>query len=151
MSLDDDSLLALYNAELIALAGRAMTPRRLDAFDAQARAVSPICGSEIEVEIKLKNGRVAEFGFEVEACALTKAVVAVMADAIIGKTRQDVARAGTELQDMLDGKPVLPSGDWHALSILAPVQDYKARHNSILLPFEALEKAFAAIEQGEKK
>jgi NifU-like protein involved in Fe-S cluster formation len=151
VSLDDDRLLALYNAELIALAGRAMLPKRLDAFDAQARAVSPICGSEIEVEIKLQNGRVTAFGFEVEACALTKAVVAVMADAIIGKTRDDIARAGRELEDMLSGAAVLPSGDWHRLSILAPVQDYKARHNSILLPFEAVEKAFVAKEQGDKK
>ena len=29
------------------------------------------------------------------------------------------------------------------LSVLAPMRDYKARHNSILLPFEAVEKAFS--------
>ena len=81
-------------------------------------------------------------GGDSDEVALTKAVVAVMAEAIAGKTRADVARAGAELEDMLAGAAVLPSGDWARLAILAPVRDYKARHNSILLPFEAVEKAF---------
>lgn len=146
MSLDDDSLVAVYNEELIALSGEAMLPKPLEKFDISAKSVSPICGSEVEVQLSLDGGRVKAFGFGVEACALTKSVVAVMAKAIIGKTRADVARAGAELEDMLDGKPVIPSGDWSRLAILEPVKDYKARHNSILLPFEAVEKAF----QGKK-
>ncbi|HYD18227.1 MAG TPA: iron-sulfur cluster assembly scaffold protein [Patescibacteria group bacterium] len=142
MDADDDSLLAVYNAELIALSGEAMLPKHIHFPDATAKAVSPICGSEITVQLKLDGDRVADFGFEVEACALTKTVVAVMNKAIIGKTRADVARAGTELEAMLNGETVFPSGDWAKLQILEPVKDYKARHNSILLPFEAVEKAF---------
>lgn len=139
---DDDKLISFYNQELIALSGEAALPQFIDKPDATARAVSPICGSEIEVQLKLAGDKITGFGFEVEACALTKSVVAVMKKAIIGKTRADVARAGEELEAMLDGKPVVPSGDWAKLVILAPVKDYKARHNSILLPFEAVEKAF---------
>lgn len=142
MTLDDDSLVAVYNEELIALSGEAVLPKLLDSFDISAKSVSPICGSEVEVQLKLDGDRIKAFGFEVEACALTKSVVAVMAKAIIGKTRADVARAGQELEAMLGGKLVLPSGDWEKLRILEPVKDYKARHNSILLPFEAVEKAF---------
>lgn len=142
MTLDDDSLVAVYNEELIALSGEAMLPKPLEKFDISAKSVSPICGSEVEVQLSLDGERIKAFGFEVEACALTKSVVAVMAKAIIGKTRADVARAGSELEAMLEGKLVLPSGDWEKLRILEPVKDYKARHNSILLPFEAVEKAF---------
>ncbi len=143
--IDDDSLLRLYNQELIALSGQASSPRHLAKPDAAARAVSPICGSEVAVELALKDGRVHDFGFEVEACALTKAVVAVMARAIIGKTREDIAAAGKSLKNMLEGKVAAPAGDWGALKILAPVADYKARHNAILLPFEAVDKAFACF------
>lgn len=142
MTLDDDSLLSVYNAELISLSGQAAVPKPLDKYDASAKSVSPICGSEITVQMTLDGERIKSFGFEVEACALTKSVVAVMAKAIIGKTRADVARAGNELEAMLDGQPVFPSGDWDKLRILEPVKDFKARHNSILLPFEAVEKAF---------
>lgn len=139
----DDSLIAVYNKKLIALAGQVMLPAPLENPDRGARAVSPVCGSEVEVSLTVNPAGVIEaFGYEVEACALTKAVVAVMKNAIIGKKREDVARAGEELADMLAGNPVLPSGDWAELSVLEPVKDYKARHNSILLPFEAVEKAF---------
>jgi NifU-like protein involved in Fe-S cluster formation len=140
--MEDDSLVAVYNEELIKLSGQAALPKLIPNPDREAKAVSPICGSEVTVQLKLDGDVITGFGFEVEACALTKSVVAVMAKAIIGKTRHDVAMAGEDLEEMLDGKAVIPAGDWEKLAILAPVKDYKARHNSILLPFEAVEKAF---------
>lgn len=144
---NDDSLVAVYNEELIRLSGEAAVPRHLENPDMTAKAVSPICGSEITVELKTEGERVTDFGFEVEACALTKSVVAVMRKAILGQTRADVARAGRELEAMLNGETVFPSGPWAQLAILAPVKDYKARHDSILLPFEAIEKAFKGREK----
>lgn len=142
VDLDDDSLVSVYNEELMKLSAEAEAPRRIASPDMTARAVSPVCGSEIEVELKTQDGRVTGFGFEVEACALTRAVVAVMAKAIIGASREDVVRAGKEMEAMLGGEKTLPSGAWARLAILEPVKDYKARHDSILLPFEAVEKAF---------
>lgn len=139
---DDDKLFSFYNQELLSLSSAADLPRRLESPHLTAHASSPICGSEIDVDLKIEEERVAAFGYEVEACALTRAVVAVMASAIIGKTREEIAAAGRELSDMLDGLPVSPRNDWARLRILEPVRDYKARHNSILLPFEAVEKAF---------
>lgn len=138
---DDDKLFAFYNSELIALSSRVDLPRRLHNPPFTAHAVSPICGSEIDVDLVVDQGRITAFGYDVEACALTKAVVAVMETAIIGKAKEDVAQAGETLARMLDGEDVLPVGDWEKLSILQPVKDYKARHNSILLPFEAVKKA----------
>lgn len=140
--LSDDTLTAVYNQELITLSAQAAVAKRLDKPDATAHVVSPICGSEVTVDLALDGDTVTGFGFEVEACALTKSVVAVMQQAIIGKTINDIKRAGGEMAAMLEGKPVVPSGDWEKLILLAPVKDYTARHNSILLPFEAVEKAF---------
>lgn len=137
----DDLLLRVYNQELIALSGQAAQPRHLAHPELTAKAVSPICGSEVAVELNLQGDKIAAFGYEVESCALTKAVVAVMAKAIPGKNREEVAQAGEALKAMLSGAPA-PTGDWAALKILEPVREYKARHNAILLPFEAVEKAF---------
>lgn len=141
--LEDPALAMVYNRRLLDLASGAEVPKRLETPQLTARAISPICGSDITVDLNVDNGgRVTAFGFDVKACALTKSAVSVMASAIIGKTRDDIAAAGKDLEDMLDGKPARPQGDWAALDILAPVRDYPARHNSILLPFEAVEKAF---------
>lgn len=144
MTSDDDKIFAVYNEKLIALSALAEQPKRLAAPQFSAKAVSPVCGSVVELDLNLKDGKIEAFGFAVEACALTKSVIAVMARAIIGKTRKDVERAGQEMKSMLEGQKVLPSGDWADLGILEPVRDYKARHDSILLPFEAVEKALRA-------
>ena len=140
--LADDALTAVYNQSLITLSAAADIARRLEHPALSAHAISPICGSEVTIDLTLEDDRITGFGFDVEACALTKTVVAVMAKAIIGKTQKDVAAAGAALADMLAGKPALPQGDWAELKLLAPVKDYTARHNSIMLPFEAVEKAF---------
>lgn len=142
--LDDDALAAVYNRRLLDLAAGAENAQRLENPQLSARAVSPICGSDITVDLNVDaDGRVTGFGFDVKACALTKTVVSVMRTAIIGKTRAEIIAAGAALESMLDGHDMRPSGDWAALEILAPVRDYPARHNSILLPFEAADKAFA--------
>jgi len=138
----DDAILQLYNRELMALSAQVAAPKHLPHPDAKAKVVSVICGSEVTVELLLKNDRVADFGYEVEACSLTKAVVAIMARAIPGKNRQEIAQTAAALRDMLEKKSPPPSGDWAALKILEPVIEYKARHETIMLPFVAVEKAF---------
>lgn len=143
----DDSVLAVYNKRLIALSAQAEETHRLATPHMQARAISPICGSEVEIDLEIKDNKINAFGFEVEACALTKTVVAVMRNAIIGKTREEIRTEGNALEAMLAGEAHCFTSDWQDLEILAPVKDYKARHNSIMLPFEAVEKAF---EKGTK-
>ena len=143
---DDDALLQLYNRELIALSAQVTEPKLLKHADANATVVSLICGSEVTVELSLKEGRVQDFGYAVEACSLTKAVVAIMSRAAPGKNRQEIAQAAAMLRDMLEKKSSPPTGDWAALKILEPVIEYRARHETIMLPFEAVEKAFANIK-----
>lgn len=140
---NDDAEFSVYNGKLIALSGRAAVDAPLENAAYGAKAVSPICGSEVSVQFNVKDNKITAFGFNVEACALTRSVVGVMREAIIGKTRADVARAGGELEDLLEGRAVVPSGDWADLLVLAPLKDYTARHNAMLLPFEAVEKAFS--------
>ncbi len=139
---DDDALLMLYNRDLMALSSQVCAPKCLPAPDAKATAVSAVCGSEVTVELSLKGDKVEAFGYAVEACTLTKAVVAIMARAVPGKSRQDIASAGEALQAMMAGTAPPPSGDWAELKILTPVIGYKSRHDTIMLPFEAVEKAF---------
>ena len=140
----DDGLMRVYNQELMALSAQTEQPYHLTHPDISAKALSPICGSEVKVEFSLRDGRVVGFGYETEACALTRSVLAVMKTAVLGKTRQEILQAGADLRRMLAGGAA-PGGDWARLEILAPVRDYKARHDSILLPFEAAEKAFRTI------
>lgn len=144
---DTDASAAVYSRQLMEHAALAEKPVRLPNPDLTARAVSVICGSVVTADLNVQNGKVVDFGFEVEACALTKTVVAIMRRAVIGKTRDEISRAGKQLEALLAGEESVPSGDWAELAILSPVRDYKARHNAILLPFVAIERAFSSKKQ----
>lgn len=137
----DDGIISIYTDALIALSELTREAKHLAKPDAVAKAVSPICGSEVTIELKLDNGKITDVGYEIEACALTRAVVAVLRQAAMGKTREDVAGAGRAMAALLAEGAKIPAGDWEQLNILAPVKDYPSRHNALLLPFEAAGKA----------
>ena len=65
---------------------------------------------------------------------------------MIGKSRADIAAAAQALQLMMDGVSPPPGGAWEELKILAPVVDYKSRHDTVMLPFAAVEKAFSQLK-----
>jgi NifU-like protein involved in Fe-S cluster formation len=143
MSSDNDALLALYNRDLMALSSEVAVPKKLAAADARATAQSAICGSEVTIELALDGDKISEIGYTIDACTLTKAVVAIMARVAKGKSRAEIAHTAKELQAMLEGAAPPPSGDWAALKILEPVIEYKARHDTVMLPFVAVDKAFS--------
>jgi NifU-like protein involved in Fe-S cluster formation len=135
------AVLEIYNDDILALSETVREARRLVRPDLRARAISPICGSEVEIELSIENGKITAIGFDVEACALTRAAVAILAQAALGKTRQEMAKAGEDMKNMLHGGAA-PGGDFARLGLLKAVTDYPARHNALMLPFEAVEKAF---------
>ncbi len=143
-----DDTVAFYNRTLIDLAAQAGDEHSLPAATHRATARSPICGSVVDVFLTLdETARVAGFGYRLEACALTKSVVAVMKTAIIGATRADIAQAHAALGLLLEGdgegaSALWPDERWAGMMILAPLKDHRVRHNAMQLPFEAAEKAF---------
>lgn len=143
MNVDSDESAALYSRLLLDLAQGATVPQRLAAPDASASAVSVICGSTVTIDITLDpQGNITAFGFESQACALTRAVLAVMRDAALGQSRTEIAKAGKGFAAFLDQGEPAPLGRWEKLGLLGNLRDYRARHPSMLLPFEAIEKAF---------
>ena len=113
---------------------------------AKADAVSRLCGSKVHVELAMgEDGKVAAFAHQLEACALGQAASSVMAREIIG-TRPDELRAlGATMRAMLkqDGTP--PTGRWADLEVLEPVREFKNRHASTLLTFDAVENCLAQL------
>lgn len=147
MDTDNDSV-AFYNRDLIDLAAQVGDERQLADATHHATARSPICGSVVDVKLALDDaGRVVRFGYKLEACALTKSVVAVMTNAIIGATRADIVQAHAALVLLLQGdaqaaKALWPNEKWAQMMILRALKDHPVRHNAMQLPFAAAEKAF---------
>ena len=113
--------------------------RRLAAPDATATKVSRVCGSEVTVDIVMKDGAVAEFGMEAKACALGQASASIVARNIVGARAEELYALRDQMRAMLKEGGPAPSGErWAELAMLAPIRDYPQRHASTLLVFEAV-------------
>lgn len=136
----------LYSQKILDLAANAVQPPRLVAPDASARQVSRVCGSLIEVDIAVSDGVVSAYGHYLSACALGQTSAAVVAREIVGTPVKELLQLRHQMHAMLkeDGPP--PSGKWSDLAYLAPVRDYKARHMSTLLVFDAVAEAVGKVQ-----
>jgi NifU-like protein involved in Fe-S cluster formation len=89
---------------------------------------------------------VTGYGQSVKACLLGQSAASVMGREIIGSSASELREVGTAMRKMLKEGGPPPSGRWADLAMLEPVRDYKARHPSTLLVFDAVEDAIAQIE-----
>ena len=136
----------IYNQRILELSANIPRAERLADADASATAHSKLCGSTVTVDIKLAGGRVAAYGQTVKACLLGQAAASVMAHNIVGSTAEELREVGAAMRKMLKGNGRPPTGRWTDLAVLEPVKDYKARHASTLLVFDAVESALSAVE-----
>ena len=137
----------VYNRRIIELAGTIPRIGRLAEPDATATAVSKLCGSTVTVDLKMKGEKVSDFAHEVKACALGQASSSIMARNVIGSTATELRALRDDMRKMLkeNGEPPA-TGKWSDIAVLEPVRDYKARHASTLLTFDAVVDAINQIE-----
>jgi NifU-like protein involved in Fe-S cluster formation len=137
----------VYNRRIIELAGNIPRLGRLDTPDASATAHSKLCGSTVTVDLKMAGDEITDFAHEVKACALGQASSSIMARNIVGAKADELRSLRDAVRKMLkeNGNPP-GDGRWADIAVLEPVRDYKARHASTLLTFDAVVDAINQIE-----
>ncbi|HXY59803.1 MAG TPA: iron-sulfur cluster assembly scaffold protein [Methylocystis sp.] len=141
---------SVYNRRILELAADIPRLGRLRAPQASATAYSRLCGSTITVDVALDEGKVADYAQELKACALGQASASILARGVIGATPEELRRLREEMRRMLKENGPPPKGKWADLAVLEPVRDYKARHASTMLAFDAVVEAVDKIERQEK-
>jgi NifU-like protein involved in Fe-S cluster formation len=136
----------VYNAKILELAGNIPRLGRLAAPDASATAQSKLCGSTVTVDLKIDHGAIADFAHDVKACALGQASSSIMARHIIGSKPAELRELHQTVRKMLKENGPPPTGKWADIAVLEPVRDYKARHASTMLTFDAVVAALDKIE-----
>ena len=137
----------VYNRRIIELAGTIPRIGRLADPDASSTAVSKLCGSTVTIDLKMDGEKVSDFAHEVKACALGQASSSIMARNVVGSTATELRALRDGMRKMLkeNGQPPA-EGKWADIAVLEPVRDYKARHASTLLTFDAVVDAINQIE-----
>jgi len=136
----------IYNSRILEFAGNIPRIGRIDHPQASARAHSRLCGSTVTVDLNMSDGRVSEFAHDVKACALGQASSSIMARNVIGSTPAELREVRERMYRMLKENGPPPDGRWSDLRYLEPVRDYRARHASTLLTFDAVVDAVNQIE-----
>ena len=138
----ETDLIKLYSQRILALAADIPHAERLAAPEGSASKRSPLCGSVVTVDVTLERERVKDLGMDIKACALGQASSAILGAAAIGRSRAEIQAGRDALYAMLkEGAPAPAEGPFTGLEALSPAKDYKNRHASILLAWEALLEA----------
>ena len=136
----------IYNRKILELAADIPRLGRLADPDASATAHSKLCGSTVTVDLKVEGDTVTDFAHDVKACALGQASSSIMARHVVGSSAQELREVRQAMRRMLKENGAPPEGRWAELRVLEPVRDFKARHASTMLTFDAVVKAFDEIE-----
>ncbi|MDB5560471.1 MAG: iron-sulfur cluster assembly scaffold protein [Enterovirga sp.] len=131
----------IYNQRILELAADIPRLGRLPDPDGSARAHSKLCGSTITVDLKTDGAVVTDFAHDVKACALGQASSSIMARHVVGASVGELRELRDTMRRMLKENGPVPGGRWADLAALEPVRDYKARHASTMLTFDAVDDA----------
>ena len=136
----------IYNRKILGFAADIPRLQRLSRPDATAVAHSRLCGSKVTVDVAMRDGVVSDFGQEVKACALGQASSSIMARHVVGSAPGELRAVREQMYKMLKDEGPAPTGKWADLEALLPVRDFKARHASTLLTFDAVVDALDQID-----
>jgi len=136
----------VYNQRILELAANIPRLGRLPGPDASATAHSKLCGSTVTVDLKMDGDTVTDFAHEVKACALGQASSSIMARQVVGAKAAELRELREDVRRMLKENGAPPGGRWADIAVLEPVRDFKARHASTLLTFDAVVSAIDQIE-----
>ncbi len=141
--MSDSDLVKLYSGQILQLAGSIPHLGRLGEPQGSAKLRAPLCGSTITTDVVLTGDRVSGFAQEVRACALGQASAAILGQAVLGRSRQELAQTRDTLAAMLAQDGPAPAAPFAGYEVLRAARDYRNRHGSILL---ALNAVLAAID-----
>jgi NifU-like protein involved in Fe-S cluster formation len=140
----------VYNTRILELAGTIPRLGRMARPDASATAHSKLCGSTVTVDLKMDGDIVTDFAHDVKACALGQASSSIMARNVVGANAAELRALRETVRRMLKENGAPPADKWADIAVLEPVRDYKARHASTLLTFDAVVSAIEQIETAQR-
>lgn len=145
------SIDAVYNSKILDLAGNIERVGRLDEPDGSAKAHSKLCGSTVIVDLNVDSGEVTDYAHDVKACALGQASSAILAKNVVGSTLEELRIVREQMLAMLKENGSPPDGKFEELKFLEPVRDYRARHASTMLAFDAVVEAMESALKKQRQ
>ncbi|MBL8300594.1 MAG: SUF system NifU family Fe-S cluster assembly protein [Rhodanobacteraceae bacterium] len=125
------------------------SPRRYGELAQPSHAsegVNALCGDSLHIELCVDaQGRIREYAFRGECCAIATATASMLGEAVQGLSAAEVAPLQQAFAALIAGQqPVLALGE---LAALAELARYPARRKCALLPWATLAAALGGQAQ----
>lgn len=111
---------------------------KLEAPTHEARGRNPQCGDDVEVQLRLENGRVADIAFHGQGCAICIASSSMMTEAVLGRDVGSARELQQRFRAVLTGQAQPQAETLGKLVSLAGVCRYPGRIKCALLGWHAL-------------
>jgi nitrogen fixation protein NifU and related proteins len=137
---------SVYQALVLEHYRRPRTRGPLEGATASGFRRNATCGDEVQVRIRVAEGRIAEARFEGEGCSISQASASMLMEGVEGRTAAEARNLGDRFTAMLQGDPAAAlDPELGDLRALAGVAGYPVRVRCALLPLEAL---YLALDDG---
>ena len=144
----DAKLSALYQELILDHYRRPRNKGALPSLTASASLRNPLCGDEVDVQVEVRDGRVADVRFAGRGCSISQASASMMTEMARGRTRREIAALAERVAGMMRGEvPAAADESLGDLRALSGVARLPARHRCALLPWKALELALAKVSR----
>jgi nitrogen fixation NifU-like protein len=140
MSLGHGDLRELYQEVIFDHNRSPRNFHKMDDADRVAEGHNPLCGDQLTLYVRLKDGLIDEVSFVGHGCAISTASASLMTEAVKGRTVDEVESLFRDFHSLLTGVP--PEGrDFGKLEVLAGVREFPVRVKCATLAWHTLHNA----------
>ena len=110
---------------------------------ATAEGYNPLCGDQIKVYARVKNGKIEDLTFEGKGCAISQASASLMAEMAQGRSVADVERLMEEFLHLVKGEQAngMDADDRDRLEALSGVREFPMRVKCATLGWHTMKSA----------
>lgn len=108
---------------------------------------NPTCGDVLQLEVAVKDGKIADIAFSGSGCTISQASASMMTDAVLNKTpaqAEDMVQVFSKM--VIGDDPDLDTSSLEDAAVLAGVAKFPARIKCSTLAWKALNKALTSAD-----
>jgi len=110
-----------------------------------ARGLDALCGDDLRVWLKIRDGTVEQASWSGEACAITTASASMLSDWLAGRNTDRIQPAYERFVDLLTNTDAEDDTELGEINVLRAVGRFPSRKRNALLPWET---ALDALKRG---
>ena len=121
---------------------------KVDPSDFVAKENNPLCGDEIEVTARVKDGKIEEIKFAGHGCAISQASASIMTMKLTGKTPAEAEVLITGFLKMMRGDELFSGKDLGDAKALEGVLKFPVRVKCATLAWHTAQEGISSMKAG---